>query len=277
MTRYSIDTDGVSRERLALAHDPAELRECASLVAAATAGAMSATGRRGRRAFESHSTRFRAVHAHALDAVADAASALGDRLDRSTLEARSVELFVTAGFAQVSASGLAAQGISAAGRLMSRVHEAGRAAAAIAGDGRAAAARGRRRRPARGSAVAGPGRRAGSLDPHRAGDAGREARRGLDRGRGDCGRRRGGRARETVPSRRRRPPRGRRAALLAYAAALDHAIARVRSLQRQWDALDAEHAADRPSPRRPPGPDRARSPCWGWSVPARTRRRAGLG
>ena len=30
-------------------------------------------------------------------------------------------------------------------------------------------------------------------------------------------------------------------ALLAYAAALDHAIARVRSLQRQWDALDAEH------------------------------------
>jgi hypothetical protein len=30
-------------------------------------------------------------------------------------------------------------------------------------------------------------------------------------------------------------------ALVSYAAALDHAIARVRSLQRQWDALDAEH------------------------------------
>ncbi len=35
------------------------------------------------------------------------------------------------------------------------------------------------------------------------------------------------------------PAAGR--ALLAYAAALDHAVARVRSLQRQWDALDAEH------------------------------------
>ena len=30
--------------------------------------------------------------------------------------------------------------------------------------------------------------------------------------------------------------------LLTYAAALDHARARIRSLQRQWDALDAEHA-----------------------------------
>ena len=44
MTRYAIDTEGVSRERLALAHDPAELHECASLVAAATAGALSALG-----------------------------------------------------------------------------------------------------------------------------------------------------------------------------------------------------------------------------------------
>jgi len=114
MTRYSIDTEGVSRERLALAHDPAELHECASLVAAATAGALSALGVEGegiRVALE----RFRAVHAYALDAVADATSALGDRLDRSTLEVRSVELFVTAGFAQVSASGLASQGISTSG------------------------------------------------------------------------------------------------------------------------------------------------------------------
>jgi hypothetical protein len=116
MTRYSIDTDGVSRERLALAHDPAELHECASLVAAATADAMSALGVEGD-GVRVALARFRAVHAYALDAVADAASALGDQLDRSTLEARSVELFVAAGFAQVSASGLAAQGISAAGRL----------------------------------------------------------------------------------------------------------------------------------------------------------------
>ena len=60
MTRYAIDTEGVSRERLALAHDPAELHECASLVAAATAGALSALGVEGqgiRVALE----RFRAV------------------------------------------------------------------------------------------------------------------------------------------------------------------------------------------------------------------------
>ncbi len=107
MTRYSIDGHGVSRERLALARDPAELRACASLVAMGSAGAITATGGEGdalRVALE----RFRVVHSHALDAVAEAASALGDRLDRSTVEARSVELFLTAGFAQVTASGSAA-------------------------------------------------------------------------------------------------------------------------------------------------------------------------
>ena len=94
MTRYVLDTDGVTRARLALADDPPELRECASVVAAATATAMSAAGSEGsqvRTALE----RFRTVHCHALDAVADAAGALGDRLDQSTAEARSVELFVT--------------------------------------------------------------------------------------------------------------------------------------------------------------------------------------
>ena len=44
MTRYSIDADGVSRERRSLADDPAELRACASALAAATASAMSAVG-----------------------------------------------------------------------------------------------------------------------------------------------------------------------------------------------------------------------------------------
>lgn len=107
MTRFSIDTEGVSRERLALAQDPDELRQCASAVASATAVAMAAVGCEGtvlRTALE----RFRVVHAYALDAVADASSALGDRLDRSTLETRSVELFVTAGLAQVAAVGSAA-------------------------------------------------------------------------------------------------------------------------------------------------------------------------
>src|SRR3954471_9496903 len=103
MTRYAIDTDGVSGERLALAGDPVELRECASLVAGATTGAMTSAGTEGdglRAALE----RFRVVHAHALVAVADAAAALGDRLDQSTAQARSVELFITAGFAHVAAS-----------------------------------------------------------------------------------------------------------------------------------------------------------------------------
>jgi len=101
MARYSIDTEGVSRERLALAHDPAELRATASAVAAATAGAMAAAGSEGsvvRAALD----RFGRVHAPALDAVADAAAALGDRLDRSTAEGRSVELVVAGSLADAS-------------------------------------------------------------------------------------------------------------------------------------------------------------------------------
>ncbi|WP_374968636.1 hypothetical protein [Terrabacter sp. BE26] len=113
MTRFSIDTSGVSRERLALAEDPRELRECASQVAAATAAAMAAVGGEAD-GVGTALERFRLVHTHALDAVADAASALGDRLDRSTLEARSVELFVSAGFAQVAASGLGRHGATPA-------------------------------------------------------------------------------------------------------------------------------------------------------------------
>jgi hypothetical protein len=101
MTRYVLDTDGVTRERLALADDPAQLRECSSVVAATSAAAMSAVGPEGgyvRTALE----RFRTVHCHALDAVAEAATALGDRLDRSTVEARSVELFVTTALAEAA-------------------------------------------------------------------------------------------------------------------------------------------------------------------------------
>ncbi|GAA2487333.1 hypothetical protein [Terrabacter carboxydivorans] len=104
MTRYSFDTHGVSRARLALSHDPAELSACASAVASAGMAATVALGDDAeglRAAIE----RFRVVHAHAFDALADAASALGDRLDRSTLEMRSVELFVTAGFSAVTADG----------------------------------------------------------------------------------------------------------------------------------------------------------------------------
>ncbi|GAB2748614.1 hypothetical protein UB45_08770 [Terrabacter sp. 28] len=101
MTRYSIDVGGVSRERLALAHDPAELRACASAVAVATAGAMAAAGSQAA-GLRASLDRFRTVHARALDAVADAAAALGDRLDESTAEARSVELLVTSSLAEAA-------------------------------------------------------------------------------------------------------------------------------------------------------------------------------
>ena len=104
MTRYSIDVDGLSRERLALGHDPTELRACASSVALATAGAMAAAGSQVP-GLRPSLDRFRTVHARALDAVADAAAALGDRLDQSTAEARSVELFVTSSLAQAGAMG----------------------------------------------------------------------------------------------------------------------------------------------------------------------------
>ena len=113
MTRYSIDAEGVSRERLALAHDPPELRACASAVATAAAEAMAAMGSHGT-SLRGAVDRFRTVYAHALDAVADASAALGDRLDRSTAEARSVELFVTASLAEVAAGG--GLGDSSAGR-----------------------------------------------------------------------------------------------------------------------------------------------------------------
>jgi hypothetical protein len=103
MTRYSIDTDGVSHERSALAHDPAELRACASTVARATADAMASVGTGGPRLCWSLD-RFRTVHAYALDALADAAAALGDRLDRSTAEARSVELSVTQAMADAASA-----------------------------------------------------------------------------------------------------------------------------------------------------------------------------
>ncbi|MFM6850161.1 MAG: hypothetical protein ACKOVB_13785 [Terrabacter sp.] len=99
MTRYSMNVDGVSRERLALAHDPADLRACASSVAVATAVAMAAAGSQAAGLCASLD-RFRTVHARALDAVADAAAALGDRLDQSTAETRSVELFVTSSLAE---------------------------------------------------------------------------------------------------------------------------------------------------------------------------------
>src|SRR5688572_14117812 len=109
MTRYFLDTDGVTRARLALADDPAQLRECASVVAATTAAAMSAVGPEGTCVCTAL-RRFRTVHCHSLDAVADAASALGDRLDRSTVEARSVELFVTTALAGVATDLPAAMG-----------------------------------------------------------------------------------------------------------------------------------------------------------------------
>jgi hypothetical protein len=101
MTRYSIDVGGVARERLALAHDPAELRACASSVAVAAAGAMAAAGSQPA-GLSAALDRFRTVHARALDAIADAAAALGDRLDESTAEARSVELIVTSSLAEAA-------------------------------------------------------------------------------------------------------------------------------------------------------------------------------
>jgi hypothetical protein len=78
-------------------------------VASAGAAASASVGREGDGLGIAHQ-RFRNVHVHALDALADAASSLGDRLDRSTLEARSVELFVTSCLAAVAASDQAAPG-----------------------------------------------------------------------------------------------------------------------------------------------------------------------
>lgn len=80
MARYRIDDVGVSQVRRSLAADPATFRGCAtslSVTVSSAKGAVDADSDVLRRALE----RFRLVHVGSLQAVADAAAALGGDLD----------------------------------------------------------------------------------------------------------------------------------------------------------------------------------------------------
>ena len=98
MARYSIDVPGVSRARAELGRDPATLRECSVGLSVATAR-LSAAVRPDAPELSAALDRFRAVHAHALDAVASAAEALGGRVDLAASSAMGVEGEVAAALA----------------------------------------------------------------------------------------------------------------------------------------------------------------------------------
>jgi hypothetical protein len=87
--RFEIDPGATSRARRLLADDAERLRACASQVSAALAGAAPALGSAARLA--SAVGRFRLVEARALDAVAEAADALGGRIGTASDDAVALE------------------------------------------------------------------------------------------------------------------------------------------------------------------------------------------
>lgn len=115
MAHYSIDRDGVVGARHALDGDPQTLRDCAGELSVAAAAATVAVGAGGGRGggrgggtggpgvvegdrLRAALQRFRVVQATALDAVADAWSALGGDLDQAVAGERDTELAVMAAF-----------------------------------------------------------------------------------------------------------------------------------------------------------------------------------
>ncbi len=110
MSRLAIDPDGVSAARAVVAHDPAELRACAEVVAASFAAAVASLGRGclggssggpagsagGLGAALGHA---RLVRAHALDVVAAAVEALSGDLDLVASGARASEQQLVAAYA----------------------------------------------------------------------------------------------------------------------------------------------------------------------------------
>jgi hypothetical protein len=101
MAHFTIDHDGLTVARRALAADAETLSRCALELSAAAASARAAAGTDAvvlGMALE----RFRLVEARALDAIAAASAALGGRLDVATLEARDTDLAVASALGRVS-------------------------------------------------------------------------------------------------------------------------------------------------------------------------------
>jgi hypothetical protein len=95
MARIEVDPAGVSAVRGTVRGDPATLRAVADTVAAATAAARAALGSQDS-PLSGELDRFRLVHAHLLDAMAEAFTALGGGLDLAAETARAGELAAAA-------------------------------------------------------------------------------------------------------------------------------------------------------------------------------------
>ncbi|WP_347351744.1 hypothetical protein [Intrasporangium sp.] len=95
MAYFSIDEDGVRSARAVLADDPRALHELAAGLSSAVATARAAVGSDQVGLLEALE-RFGGVHAHALDAVAEASAALGGDLDLTVTRSAAIELAVAA-------------------------------------------------------------------------------------------------------------------------------------------------------------------------------------
>lgn len=105
MARYRIDDEAVCDARRSLDGDPATLRSCATALAAAGSMAAAAVGDADETLTLGQALqRFRLVHAQAVDAVADAAAALGGELDLAVAGEHEVQLAVASAFGAITAS-----------------------------------------------------------------------------------------------------------------------------------------------------------------------------
>ena len=103
MARIEFDPAGVSAVRETVRGDPAVLRAVADTVAAATAAARQALGPQAS-PLSAELDRFRLVHAHLVDAMAEAFSALAGGLDLAVEGARVAEVAAATALGSLSAA-----------------------------------------------------------------------------------------------------------------------------------------------------------------------------
>ena len=101
MAYFSIDREAVHGARMILAEDPSLLHALAGEVSAAGAAARACLGPEWAGLAEAID-RFRVVHGHAIDAVAEAAAALGGDLDLVIAGSAETELAVSSALGSVT-------------------------------------------------------------------------------------------------------------------------------------------------------------------------------
>ncbi|MDN5795292.1 MAG: hypothetical protein L0H79_06005 [Intrasporangium sp.] len=100
MAHFSIEPDGVRSARAVLADDPRALRHLASALSTACAQARTTIGSEWAGLLEALE-RFGSVHAHGIDAVAEASAALGGDLDLLASRSAATELAIAAAIGSV--------------------------------------------------------------------------------------------------------------------------------------------------------------------------------